>query len=120
MAAWTLCDLFIAGSETTSIEIRWYFLYMIHHPEVQKRVHEEIDLVVGRDRCPSLDDRAKMPYTEATILEVLRLKPSLALGVPRMTNQRVCLGGYDIPTVAYQKSEIFFCSFHGFFIVSWD
>ena len=38
-------DLFVAGMETTSSSIIWTFLYMLHHPEIKKKVHAELDQV---------------------------------------------------------------------------
>ena len=46
----TLFDLFLAGSETTSTTLNWAVLYMLRYPEVQARVQEELDTVVGTDR----------------------------------------------------------------------
>ena len=46
----TMLDLFVAGSETTSTVLTWAVLYMAREPEVQQRVQEEIDHVVGRGR----------------------------------------------------------------------
>ena len=43
-----LQDLFIAGAETTSSSLTSMILYMILYPEVQKRIQDEIDQVVGR------------------------------------------------------------------------
>ena len=40
-----LIDLFVAGMETTSTSLMWTFLYLIHHQDVQKRVHQELDEV---------------------------------------------------------------------------
>ncbi|KAB7505059.1 Cytochrome P450 [Armadillidium nasatum] len=52
-------DFFIAGSETTSSIIRWFFLYMSKFPEVQKRVQKEIDEIVPKGQLPSLYDKDK-------------------------------------------------------------
>lgn len=52
-------DLFMAGSETTSKTLGFCFLYLLLYPEVQKDAQEEIDRVVGRNRLPTLDDRAQ-------------------------------------------------------------
>lgn len=53
---------------------------MTLHPEVQKRAQEELDLVVGPDRLPSLEDRPNLPYVEAVVKEVLRWNPVGPLG----------------------------------------
>ena len=45
-----LFDLFLAGSETTSTTLTWAVLYMVRYPEVQARVQQELDSVVGINR----------------------------------------------------------------------
>jgi len=40
-----LLDMFMAGMETTSTSLIWTYLYLVHHPDKQKRVHEELDAV---------------------------------------------------------------------------
>lgn len=52
-------DLFMAGSETTSKTLGFCFLNLILSQDVQKKAQEEIDRVIGRDRPPTLEDRAK-------------------------------------------------------------
>merc|ERR1719384_301834 len=68
----TLFDLFLAGSETTSTTLTWAALYLVRYPEVQSRVQEELDQVVGQDRLPAMKDRADLPYTEAVMMEIQR------------------------------------------------
>jgi len=41
----SMIDLFMAGMETTSSSLIYVFLHLLHHPDVQKKVHKEIDLV---------------------------------------------------------------------------
>jgi len=50
-------DLFVAGSDTTTITLRFALLYLIMHPDVQVKVQEEIDRVVGQDRSVTLQDK---------------------------------------------------------------
>ena len=66
-----IADLFVAGSETTNTTLKWCFLYMMAYPEVQSRVQDELDHVIGRDRLPRLDDRKDLPYTSAVLMEVI-------------------------------------------------
>ena len=55
----SLLDLFVAGAETSSSILQWAMLALIKWPQVQAKVQEEIDRVVGPNRLPSLDDRAE-------------------------------------------------------------
>ncbi|CAG0881029.1 unnamed protein product [Cyprideis torosa] len=93
--------LFIAGSETTSTTIRWALLFLVEHPEIQSKVHEEIDQVIGRDRYVSLDDRGKLNYTEAMIMEVLRLSNVAPLGVVHSCFTDFKFKGFLIPAGSF-------------------
>ena len=42
-----LVDIFLAGAETTSTTLTWGILYMIREVNVQRKVQEELDRVVG-------------------------------------------------------------------------
>eukprot|EP00057_Strongylocentrotus_purpuratus_P030622 XP_782220.1 PREDICTED: cytochrome P450 2C15 [Strongylocentrotus purpuratus] len=90
-------DLFLAGTETTSTALLWFLLVMAAKPDVQEKVISEIDLVVGRERAPCMEDRKDMPYTDATLTEVLRFRPVAPLGVPHVTAKDVEIGEYTIP-----------------------
>ncbi|CAO2600076.1 Cytochrome P450 2U1 [Lemmus lemmus] len=90
-------DLFVAGTDTTTNSLLWCLLYMSVNPDVQKKVHEEIERVIGCDRLPSLTDKAQMPYTEATIMEVQRLSMAVPLAIPHRTSEKTVLQGYTIP-----------------------
>ncbi|KFZ68974.1 Cytochrome P450 2U1, partial [Podiceps cristatus] len=90
-------DLFIAGTDTTSNTLLWCLLYMSLYPEVQEKVHAEIEAVLGRDKVPSLSHKAQMPFTEATIMEVQRMTAVVPLSIPRMASETAVLQGYTIP-----------------------
>nr|XP_054754753.1 cytochrome P450 2C15-like [Lytechinus pictus] len=90
-------DLFIAGSETTSSSLLWFILVMASITDVQEKIITEIDRVVGRERAPCIDDRKDMPYTDATITEVLRFRPVAPIGVGHATAKDVEIRGYTIP-----------------------
>uniref|UniRef100_A0A914WU01 Unspecific monooxygenase n=1 Tax=Plectus sambesii TaxID=2011161 RepID=A0A914WU01_9BILA len=90
-------DLWGAGLETTLTTLRWSILYMIHYPEVQEKIHQELDRVIGRDRDVIMADKPTLPYTMATINEIQRRANILPLNVPHTTTQEVTLAGFQIP-----------------------
>jgi len=91
-----LTDLFVAGSDTTSGTLRWFILYMVLYPEIQQKIHDEMDNVVG-NQAPTLSDRQMLPYLEATALDVMRLSSLAQLGIPHVATETVELDGYTIP-----------------------
>jgi len=54
-----------SGGQTAVGVLAWWMMAMVLFPETQRRAHEELDRVVGRDRLPTLDDCDKLPYLQA-------------------------------------------------------
>ena len=52
--------------------MRTFFLVLVLFPQVQRRAQAELDVVIGRDRLPTLDDRPRLPYIEALCKELVR------------------------------------------------
>ncbi|XP_072014291.1 cytochrome P450 2U1-like [Amphiura filiformis] len=92
----TIADLFAAGTETSSTTLKWGLFYMVLQPDIQEKIHFELDAEVGRNRMPTLKDRPRLPYTEATLLEMQRIGSIVPLGVPRAATIDTKLYGYDI------------------------
>uniref|UniRef100_A0A8C3LKL9 Uncharacterized protein n=1 Tax=Chrysolophus pictus TaxID=9089 RepID=A0A8C3LKL9_CHRPC len=90
-------ELLAAGLESTSTTLRWAFLFMLLYPEIQSKVHKEIDKVIGRNRPPTMADQANMPYTNAVIHEVQRCGDIAPTGLPHMTYRDTELQGFFIP-----------------------
>nr|DBA18282.1 TPA: hypothetical protein GDO54_016551 [Pyxicephalus adspersus] len=93
----TTNDLFGAGTETTSTTLRWALLYMLLYQDIQSKVHEEIDRVIGRDRKPTMEDLQEMPYTNAVIHEIQRCGDISPLALPHMTYRDMEIQGYFLP-----------------------
>merc|ERR1711894_536686 len=64
---------------------------------IQRQVQAEIINVLGPDQPPAYTDREKMPFVEATILEIQRLGDITPFSVPHCTSDDVELRGYHIP-----------------------
>ena len=93
----TLADLVIAGADTTTDYLTWSLLYLAAFPEVQAKIHQELDDVIGRDRQPRLKDKSSLPYLEATMTEIMRHSSFVYTTLPHHAQSDTTLGGYDIP-----------------------
>lgn len=91
-----LADLFGASTDTTLTTLRWFLLLVAAHPRVQERLHEEMKSVLQGNE-PTLRDRPVLPYLEATIAEVQRLRSVVPIGIPHGTIEDVRIGDYDVP-----------------------
>ncbi|NXG79631.1 CP2K1 protein, partial [Baryphthengus martii] len=93
-------NLFAAGMETTSTTLRWGLLLMMKYPEIQKKVQEEIEQVIGSNP-PRIEHRTQMPYTDAVVHEIQRFANIVPLNLPHETTADVTLKGYFIPKGTY-------------------
>ncbi|KAK0479586.1 cytochrome P450 [Armillaria novae-zelandiae] len=95
MWASTRSDL--GGVDTTAASIYAFFKAMVLFPEVQVKAQAEIDAVVGIDRLPGFDDRERLPYINALVLEVSRWHSVVPTGVPHRVTEDDVHSGYFIP-----------------------
>ncbi|KIJ57216.1 hypothetical protein M422DRAFT_238810 [Sphaerobolus stellatus SS14] len=94
--------MYAAGSDTTVSVLYALILQLILHPDIQKRVQLELDSVVGSPgsaefRLPTWEDRARTPYLEALLKEILRWHPATGTGIPHTVMEEDTYRGWRIP-----------------------
>jgi cytochrome P450 len=66
---------FIAGYDTIATALMWTWYLLSEHPEVETRLHAEVDEVLGTGGPATLDDLPRLSYTERVLAESMRLYP---------------------------------------------
>ncbi len=86
--------IFLAGHETTANLLTWTWYLLSEHPDVEERLHSELDTVLS-GRVPTLDDVRKLAYTEMVLNESLRLYPP-AWVIGREAARDTSIGSYPV------------------------
>jgi cytochrome P450 len=84
--------LFGAGHETTAVTMAWVWYVLSQHHDVQAKLHEELDRVLG-GRTPNVNDLPNLPYTEMVIKETMRLYPAV-FATTRIPKEEITIGGH--------------------------
>jgi cytochrome P450 len=87
--------LFLAGYETTANLLAWTWWLLATHPEVEAKLHREVDDALA-GRSASMEDLNGLPYSTQIITESLRLYPP-AWGMARLAIEDHEIAGYPIP-----------------------
>ncbi|KAF9269293.1 cytochrome P450 [Marasmius fiardii PR-910] len=85
------------GSETTATILHTLCLFLTAYPSVQQKAQKEIDAAVGHERLPSLEDFSNLPYIQAVMKEVHRLRPAAPILIPHSSLTTEEYRGYVIP-----------------------
>jgi enediyne biosynthesis protein E7 len=88
-----IMTLVVAGHETTASGLNWTWYLLSQNPEVDARLHAEID---AAPPLTTLADMEALTYTRQVVDEALRLYPPGWL-LSRRTIEPDTLGGYEIP-----------------------
>jgi len=90
--------LLAAGTETTANILSWAVHHLGERPDLEARVHAEVDEVLG-ERTVTIDDLARLAFVRCVILETLRLYPQAWI-LTRRTTEPVTLGSARLPAGA--------------------
>ncbi|KAF7366446.1 Cytochrome P450 [Mycena sanguinolenta] len=95
--SYTALTLVEAGSDTSAAFLLSLILILAVYPEYQERAWREIEAVVGTARLPELEDFSRMPFVDALIKEVDRIRPIFPLGIPHFTTEEIRYKNYIVP-----------------------
>lgn len=107
--------LFVAGHDTTSATMAWFWYVLSQHPEVEQRICAELEAALG-DRPPTFADLPNLKYLEMAVKESMRLYPASSMLFGREAVEDVELGGYKVrrgswifiaPFVVHRDSNCF-------------
>lgn len=87
--------LFIGGFENIATALTWTWYLLAQHPEVERRLHAELDEVLG-GRLPGAEDLPRLTYTRMVFEESMRVYPP----VPRLVRTALRdyrVGDYTVP-----------------------
>jgi len=93
----------IRSIETISTFSEWVLLELARHPHVLQKLQNELDTIVGENKCIDGENVANLPYLQAIIKESFRLHPPSPLLLIHMNDEDATLGNYTIPT----KTSVF-------------
>ncbi|KAI0278780.1 cytochrome P450 [Russula aff. rugulosa BPL654] len=88
---------YIASFQPTISSINTLFLVLVLFPQVQTRAQAELDLLIGRDRLPTFDDRPRLPYIEALCKELTRWFVVAPMGLSHLSRRDDFYNGLFIP-----------------------
>ncbi|KAK1298276.1 hypothetical protein QJS10_CPB14g00469 [Acorus calamus] len=112
-----LFDFLFAAQDASTSSLLWAVALLESHPEVLRRVREEVDRVCGgggRDGCLTAEETRGLKYTEAVAREVLRYRPPATM-VPHVALEEFELTeGYRVPKGTIVFPSLFESSFQGF------
>ncbi|XVF46693.1 hypothetical protein PTKIN_Ptkin03bG0048400 [Pterospermum kingtungense] len=77
----------LAGRDTSSVALSWFFWLIMNHPEIEQKIIDEISTVLRNTRGPDhkkwleeplvFDEADRLIYLKAALAETLRLYPSV-------------------------------------------
>lgn len=92
-----LREIFVIGSESESVMLRWSLRLLSCHPAVQQTAQAELDKVCGKGASVTWDQRDQLPYTMAVMKEIQRYADIAPTGLMHKAVCDVTLGGFNLP-----------------------
>ncbi|KAL8482426.1 hypothetical protein ACS0TY_028558 [Phlomoides rotata] len=88
-------NLLLGGIDTSACTVEWAICKILRQSRIMKKVKDELERVVGRERWVEENDFPDLPYVDAIIKETFRLHPPSAL-IPHYAIDDCNVAGYDV------------------------
>jgi cytochrome P450 len=91
-----ILTLIVAGHETTASTLNWCWYLLSQHPDVERKLADELDALRSMPPTPNFNDLARFVYTKDVVEETMRLYPA-GWVLTRKALQDDRLGEYYVP-----------------------
>lgn len=96
-----LLDLFVAGTNTTSVTVEWAMAELLRSPEKMEIARAELHQVIEEKETVNESDISKLPYLQAIVKETFRLHPAAPLLAAHKADADVEINDYVVPKNAH-------------------
>ncbi|KAL7104476.1 hypothetical protein ACP275_08G247300 [Erythranthe tilingii] len=83
-----LLDMLLGGTDTSSATIDWALAELIRHPQIMKKLQQELEQVVGLDQYVEESHLEKLDYLDSVLKETFRLHPVVPLFIHEALEDR--------------------------------
>nr|GMD93713.1 cytochrome P450 CYP82D47-like [Ipomoea batatas] len=90
-------NLVAGGADTIKVMLIWTLSLIMNHPHVLKKVQEELDMVIGKERRVNESDITSLIYLQAIVKETLRLYPAGPVGGYRIFTEDCIISDFHVP-----------------------
>jgi cytochrome P450 len=91
-----LVTMLVGGHETTALALAWAWKLLAEHPDVEARLHAELDDALRGRAEPTTADVPRLAWTRAVFQEAMRLYPPVWY-MARVANEDDVIDGYAVP-----------------------
>ena len=93
-----------ALQDTTSASMAWTLYLIAMNPDVQERLHKEVDQYLGDLEAFTLEDLKHLDLLERVTKESLRMRPSVP-AIGRQLTEDAVIGGYSLKKCVWRELE---------------
>ncbi|KAL4188500.1 hypothetical protein AMTRI_Chr08g160470 [Amborella trichopoda] len=93
----TLLVIVFGATDTSSVTLEWAVAALLSNPEAMRKVKEELNTKIGKERRVEEVDIANLPYLQAVIKETLRLYPPAPILIPHESMEDCMVAGFHMP-----------------------